>query len=93
MTDQTPRTEARTALDAAWKELIADGLRRNVVVAVGKHRAAIEAEAAQPAHLDERRLARALATSSHEWLFRDHMDTYERAAVTIARAYREDSDD
>jgi hypothetical protein len=38
-----PRTP--TPLDAAWKELIAEALRRNVVVAVGKHRAVIEAEA------------------------------------------------
>jgi hypothetical protein len=34
------------ALNEAWKELIATALRRNVVVAVGEHRAAVEAAAA-----------------------------------------------
>ncbi len=34
-----------TTLNEAWKELIATALRRNVVVAVGEHRAAVEAAA------------------------------------------------
>jgi hypothetical protein len=32
-------------LNEAWKELIATAMRRNVVVAVGEHRAAVEATA------------------------------------------------
>lgn len=36
---------AREPLNEAWKELIADAMRRNVVVSVGIHRDAIEREA------------------------------------------------
>lgn len=38
-----PDLGGRTALDEVWKELIAEALRRNAVVAVGKHRRIIEA--------------------------------------------------
>jgi hypothetical protein len=42
-------TTSAGRLNEAWKQLIATALRRNVVVAVGEHRAAVEAEAAADA--------------------------------------------
>ena len=38
-----PDAEPRTPLDQLWIDLIAESLRRNPVVAIGKYRAAIEA--------------------------------------------------
>jgi hypothetical protein len=93
---------ARDPLATAWKELIAEALRRNVVVAVGKHRPLIEAAirdtpATPPreAGLDVERLARALQTQgwtppSDEGVFGRYVDPADQhlsKVVAVAAAY------
>ncbi len=91
-----------TALDDLWKELIADSMRRNVVVSVGKHRLAIEAAIRGTEAVDVERLARALAPHRAKdgrytppvyedrsgWRYMDD----DEFAEAIAHAYAADSE-
>ena len=95
-------------LNEAWKELIAEAMRRNVVVAVGKHRAAVEAASldARPAPGAERLAGRLNRLAETIDSYCDHedpdpgcldsihacADTVRKEAAAIAKAHGEGDD-
>ena len=72
-----------TPLDEAWKALIATAMRRNVVVAVGDHRAEVEIACLAEAHI--------VATRGGDGL-RDENYRLRKALYAIAKAPMYDAD-